>query len=154
MKLNLGCGEFTLPGYCNVDIQPPADVIGDFTKDFDFSDVTEVEMSHVLEHLSWHDTEKVLHTVRLWMKPAGTLRVEVPDMGAIMGRGIWDKATEIAVYGIQSDEGEYHKAGFNAASLRGCLERTGWSVDQVRAFASTHPARPNFPCLEARATAK
>jgi hypothetical protein len=152
VKLNLGCGEFTLPGYCNIDLQPPADVVADF-RELSFSDVEEVEMSHVLEHLSWQDTNAVLHQVRLWMRAGGTLRVEVPDMGMILARGVWDKDAEIAVYGIQSGEGEYHKSGFNAEKLRVCLEHTAWRVDQVRSFASTHPARPGFPCLEARAVA-
>jgi hypothetical protein len=147
-KLNLGCGEFTLPGYINVDIQPPADVIGDFLQ-MEFSAVTDVVMSHILEHISWQETAAVLKKVHSWMVPGGTILVEVPDMDAVMARGTYDQFAEIAIYGIQSAIGEFHLAGFNLGKLTSFLTTAGFTVTSNRAFISDHPARPGFPCIEA-----
>lgn len=152
VKLNLGCGEFTMPGYINVDIKPPADAIGDFTKDFDFHDVEEVVMSHILEHIPWSRTLETLKLVHSWMRPGAQLTVEVPDMQTVFERGVFDVAAQIATYGIQSSEGEYHMAGFTDELLRSALEQCGFTVKETRRFTSEHPARPGFPCLEAVAT--
>lgn len=146
-KLNLGCGEFALPGYINVDLQPPADVIGNFLQ-MEFSDVTDVQMIHILEHVSWQESARTLQLVCSWMVEGGTITVEVPDMEAIMARGTYDYFAEIAIYGIQSAIGEFHLAGFTEAKLRALMTSVGFTVTGSRTFLSEHPARPGFPCLE------
>lgn len=146
-KLNLGCGEYTLPGYINIDIQPPADVIGDFTE-MEFTHVTEIRMTHVLEHLPWVRVPEILHNLRQWMEPEGQVIIEVPDMEAILKRGVYDQWAEILIYGIQSAPGEYHQAGFTMQSLGLKLSDAGFNVVGWRAFPSEHPARPGIPCIE------
>lgn len=56
LKLNLGCGEQSMPGYVNVDIRdlPGVDKIVDFKSQslpFDDDTVEEVYCSHCLEHV-------------------------------------------------------------------------------------------------------
>lgn len=148
-KLNLGCGGFPMEGYINVDLEPPADVIGDFTTDFEFTDVEEVRMHHVLEHISWQRTNGVLRLIHSWMLPESRIIVEVPDMAAIFVRGLFDDYAQVAIYGIQSAPGEFHMAGFTKASLSMALAKAGFANLGARCFASDHPARMDFPCIEA-----
>jgi len=147
-KLNLGCGEFPLEGYTNVDLRPPADVIGDFTTDFDFKDVDEVIMSHVLEHLPWGTTNNVLALVRSWMNSGGKIIIEVPDMAAAFNRGVFDEWAKIVTYGIQDGEGEYHKAGFTLEKLAKNVMECGFELEQGRTFLSEHRMRRGMPCIE------
>jgi hypothetical protein len=87
------------------------------------------------------------------MKPDGTLRIEVPDMGEIMRRGDDDPNWMVYIYGSQSPHaGEFHRSGFTANALTNALQMTGWQNVQTRTFLSEHPYRPNMPCLEATAT--
>jgi predicted SAM-dependent methyltransferase len=146
-KLNLGCGAFTMPGFINIDIQEPADVIGDFTR-MEFSGVDEIVMSHVLEHISWQRTDEVLALVRSWMKRRALLTVEVPDMNAILQRGIYDQVAEIYIYGIQSAIGEFHLAGFTQEKLAYRMEAAAFTVQSSRAFLSETQGRVGLPCVE------
>lgn len=148
MRLNLGSGQYLMPGWVNVDAFCDADIQGDIQL-LDFQDITAVRMSHLLEHISWRQTGPVLDRIRSWMSPGGVLTVEVPDMDAIMARGtahpLWFKY----VFGDQSHDGEYHLAGFTAAMLKDALEQAGWADVAVRRFESHHKGREGMPCLEA-----
>lgn len=152
MKVNLGCGEFPQEGWTNVDLYPPAEVIGDM-RELHFEGVEEVNMDHSLEHISWHDVVALLGNIRSWMVPGGTLRIEVPDMAEIMRRGEGDALWMVYTYGAQSSEGEYHRSGYSVAVLTGLLAQTGWRVSESRCFLSEHKYRPGMPCLEVRASA-
>src|SRR5215471_15260551 len=147
-RLNLGCGKFPLEGWTNVDSHCPAEFQGDF-REMTFTEVHEVRMSHVLEHISWRETVPVLQQIRSWMIPDGKLRLEVPDIAAILARGtvhpLWFKY----VYGDQSHEGEFHRSGFTRDSLAAALTEAGWDFVAVWAFESQHKGREGMPCLEA-----
>lgn len=146
MKLNVGSGQYPLPGYTNIDQYWLADISADF-RDLEFSDVEEIVASHVLEHLPWRETKAALELLAGWLAINGRLIVEVPDMEAMAGREFWAQG----VYGEQSHEGEFHKSGFTAASLRSEIEDVGLKVLATRRFLSKHPARLGFPCIEVRA---
>lgn len=80
-KLNLGCGQFPLTDYVNVDFSPraPADVLCDlshFPYPFTPEGFDGILASHVLEHLP-----DPLAAMREWhrlLKPGGQLLVKVP----------------------------------------------------------------------------
>lgn len=153
MRLNLGSGAYPLEGYTNVDAFTEADIQGDIMA-LDFEDIEEVNLSHVLEHISWRQTVQVLEHIRGWMVPGGRISAEVPDMERILRRGtihpLWFKY----VFGDQSHEGEYHRAGFTATMLWQALYRAGWQVSPtVTAFESTHKGREGMPCLKVTARA-
>lgn len=154
MKLNLGCGQYPLEGYTNIDFDPEAkaDITADFST-LTFEDVEAVEMSHILEHISWQQTEGVLRLIRSWMREGGSIRIEVPNMEYILERAIFDIGAEIAIYGIQSAEGEFHLAGFTRSKLMRQLRENGFEVTGWRQFESTHEMRQGFPCLEVTAVA-
>lgn len=145
-RLNLGCGEFPIEGWINVDLQPPADVVGDFTE-MRFEHVDEVVMSHVLEHIPWTRTVPTLKLIRSWMLPDKRITIEVPDMEAVHERGKFDSYWLLATYGVQSSPGEFHMAGFTRVSLCLALRDAGFRPQDWRHFLSEHESRPGFPCV-------
>lgn len=144
--MNLGCGGYSLDGYTNIDLYPPADIVGDFTS-MDFSDVMDVQMIHSLEHISWLQTPSLLARIRSWLAADGELTVEVPDMAVIMEQGSGNGAWQQWIYGCQAHEGEYHRAGFTNEVLCGLLETAGYTIKNAETFLSDHPMRVGFPCL-------
>lgn len=157
IRVNIGCGRYPLEGWCNIDSDYGvsgtfSDLTGDLF-DFGFAELEAVRMSHVLEHISWRESVRVLSHIHSWMAAGGTLTVEVPDMEEILPRGtehpLWFKY----IYGDQSHDGEYHKAGFTHLMLRHDLEAAGWKVVKMRRFESDHKGREGMPCLEAVARA-
>lgn len=154
MKLNLGSGDYPLDGWTNVDQHRPADVNGDI-RELDFTDVEEIRMDHLLEHLPWTETHHVLARVYGWMRPGATLTIEVPDMKRIMRDA--PKMDALGwltyVYGNQDHPGEFHMAGFTEDSLRATLQSAGFSRVQTRTFLSELGQRRGMPCLEAKAVA-
>jgi hypothetical protein len=147
IRVNLGCGGYSLDGFTNVDLFPPADIVGDFME-MDFTDLEEVVMIHSLEHLPWVQTPAALARIRSWLASGGVLTIEVPDMETIMAYGTGDSRWLSWVYGVQSHIGEHHQAGFTKPLLHGLLELQGYTVTSARTFLSTHPMRVGFPCLE------
>lgn len=146
-KVNLGCGGYPEPGFTNVDLFPPADLVGDFME-MDFEDLSEVTMIHSLEHLPWVRTSEILARIKGWLVPGGILTIEVPDMAEIMRMGTGDSRWISWVYGVQSHAGEHHQAGFTEPLLLGLLELQGYTVMSAITFLSNHPMRVGFPCLK------
>ena len=153
-RLNLGCGKFPLEGWTNVDsdLDSPADVWCDF-RTADFRDLDEVRMSHVLEHLSWRETGDTLRRIKTWMIPGGKLTIEVPDMDLILALGTGHPLWFKYIYGDQTHEGEFHRAGFTEGLLRTHLLSAAFYPVTVECFVSDHQGRIGMPCLLAEATA-
>lgn len=104
MKLNIGSHSVKLDGFLNVDIEPfdGVDVVCDITQvpwKFKFINegenvspmpfsgenfVDEIVMVEVLEHISFHDTVKVLTEIYRVLKPGGKIHIQVPDCGSMM----------------------------------------------------------------------
>jgi len=152
MKLNLGSGNVPLKGYTNVDLVPPADIVGDFLE-MTFSDVEVVEMSHVLEHLPFRQTVPALERVRSWMVDDGALRVEVPDVDVLRAMDPAGGDFQQWWFGSQGAPGEFHCAGFNATTLQWALERAGWHSIGTQTFTSDNFNRVGYPCVSAVAFA-
>lgn len=89
-KLHLGCGNVFLPGYLNVDITTSFRGLDepDFTSDvrhmpdLESHSFDEVYASHVLEHIEFSDVVLTLTEWRRLLRPAGILRLAVPDLDA------------------------------------------------------------------------
>ena len=153
MRLNLGCGHDPLPDWRNVDSHAEeADVVGDI-RELHFHGITEVRMSHVLEHISWRETNDVLKRIHGWMRPLSHLSIEVPDMEQIIKEAPMNPDWLRYFYGSQEHEGEYHRTGFTAISLASAIHKSGFTFAEVIRFRSTNPHRDNMPCLLATAFA-
>lgn len=108
MKLNIGSHNVRVDGFLNVDILPLENVhivmditeipwtakkedghypkgTGEVFGGVFFNDsVEEIIMVEVLEHLSFHDTAKVLKEIHRVLKPGGKIHIQVPDCGSMM----------------------------------------------------------------------
>jgi len=150
-RLNLGSGRYPFDGWTNIDSHCDADIQADF-RELDFAEVEMIRMSHLLEHISWRETDTVLRLVRGWLRDGGVLALEVPDMEAILALGTAHPLWHKYIYGDQSHPGEYHLAGFTNLTLREALASAGFQRIEVRRFCSEHPGREGMPCLEAWGT--
>jgi predicted SAM-dependent methyltransferase len=150
LKLNIGSGRYLLDDWTNIDQWCDADVQADFMT-LHYQDIERIRLSHVLEHFSWRETPDILRRLHGWLRPGGTLDLEVPDMTAIMERGtrhpLWFKY----VYGDQSTPGEYHQAGFTTDMLISALAFAGFHGIRCGRFESQHPGRERMPVIYAEA---
>lgn len=107
MKLNLGAGNRTLPGYLSVDIAPPADVIVDLSKypwPWPDSSISEVFAHEVLEHLpSKRDSMNELWRI---LVPGGLADIWVPT---IRGVGACCDPTHLTFW--SAGDFEYYQKG-------------------------------------------
>jgi hypothetical protein len=95
VRLNLGCCDKHLDGFCNVDRMPPADVIADLTQPWpwDTDSVSEIVADDIFEHLpskihSMNEACRVL-------KPGGLLKLRVPTTD---GRGAFQDPTHCSYW--------------------------------------------------------
>lgn len=108
MKLNIGSHSVRVDGFKNVDILAldNVDIVMDITEIpwvgvdpngkrvegtgevfrgvFMNDSVDEILLVEVLEHISFHDTQKVLREIYRVLKPGGKLHIQVPDCGSMM----------------------------------------------------------------------
>jgi predicted SAM-dependent methyltransferase len=86
--LNLGCGERIHPDWVNLDLHPMTSGVQewDLKEDLPFAEASfdVVYHSHVLEHFSKADGQRLLERCRRVLRPGGTIRVVVPDLERIV----------------------------------------------------------------------
>lgn len=144
-KVNLGSGIYPLEGYLNVDIQEPADAIMDIRRlEFQDNSLDEVISSHVLEHLSMHETIGVIQEMHRVLKSGGLIKIEVPDLEYCLTE--WLNTPEndenkwgfnlMRIFGNQVNEYEYHKTGFTKQRLRNLLEAIGFKNIEIETVDS------------------
>ena len=107
MNLNLGCSDRHFPGFLNVDLAAPADVVADLAQPWPWRDssVDEVRAHDVFEHLpSRVRTMNELHRV---MKPGARATIEVPS--ASKGAGFAQDPTHVSPWCLNSFQ--YFEAG-------------------------------------------
>ena len=95
MKLDIGCGRKTSPGYVGMDISP--EVGAEFVHDWDvlpwpFADgcVDEINASHVLEHTK--DLIAFMNECHRILKKGGTMHVACPYYTSM---GAWQDPTHV-----------------------------------------------------------
>ena len=137
LKLHLGCGWRTTPGWHHRDIAPYPHLdsrgsISDLGL-FEDASVTEIYASHVLEYFDHVQVSDVLAEWRRVMIPkAGTLRVAVPDFNSLCR--IYELTGSVAsvrgpLFGRMEagDDLIYHKSVWDYDSMAGALKEAGFS---------------------------
>src|SRR5215469_9060580 len=119
MKLNLGCGDFPLTGYQNVDIRdlPGVDWVADVRKLPTPQRVVErIYAGHVIEHLG---PDEAVQAIRDWwdiLTPGGDLTIVIPDVDkALMLKERGDLSAAdflLIVGGDQSIPEMHHKSAW------------------------------------------
>lgn len=122
VKFNLGSGGVNLEGYVNIDITTACDFKCDVRDLMEavkkYGRPSEIYSSHLLEHISPHETLGVLRNWLRYLAPGGTIKMQVPDgIKALEGALEAAKATdgmdlfpELVVYGAQRYPGDEHRA--------------------------------------------
>lgn len=137
MKLDIGCGESAREGFIGVDRKTggeayPLRVNNEPVPD---NSVEEIVASHVLEHFGHRHTLAVLKEWVRVLKPAGTLRIAVPNLKYACDHPEHPHF-EGWVMGGQTDNNDYHGALFWPEKLTKLLEEAGlesvepWNSDK------------------------
>lgn len=147
-KLHLGCGNNYKNDYINVDaFSELADLKTNIIdlEPIDNNSVDLIETHHVLEHLSFSDSDNALLTWSKKLKPNGFLIISVPDLDRCCK--VWVKATQDykwntvikMIYGSQEHNGMFHKSGYSPEYLSEKLENNNFNIELV---LENYPDRP------------
>jgi predicted SAM-dependent methyltransferase len=123
LNLNMGSGSNRKQDYVSVDLYTPeADLGIDLTKPLMWDDntVDNIYASHVVEHFSRDEWELVRKEWARVLKPGGCIEIRCPDIVKVCEKFLKnpdDNFTMMQLYGLQSNEGEFHKNGFTYESL-------------------------------------
>lgn len=156
VKLNLGCGTNLLPGFINVDlyVDHPSNGIafrqGDIRHlPFESETADYIVCDNVLEHLPMADVPLALFEMRRVLKPGARCVIMVPDF-TFIAKQFLENATgrfnamvyrwcaEVA-YGIQTNEGEYHRTPMCPEYLKFQLVAAGFSKYGMFMFPAGAP---------------
>jgi len=141
MKLHLGCGDYYLKGYVNIDYpvskhalfsKSLADKHADITKlKYKPNTVDEIRLHHVFEHFPRAITCALVVTWRSWLKSEGILHIEVPD---------FDKSAQIILNPLTTNKDKFvalrHVFGSHEASWANHYE--GWSIKRLTNFLKVY----------------
>ena len=140
LRLHLGCGNVSIPGYVNIDCryQPAVDRVDNIgiLHHYGVRSVDAIYCCHALDHFSRWDYQRVLKRWFDLLKPGGTLRISTPDFHKIVHRYL-DNDEDLrsligSLYAGQEYESNCRKVIFNYAMLREDLIAVGFR--DVRTF--------------------
>lgn len=157
LRVNLGCGHLPLDAYVNVDMRelPGVDAVATVT-DLPFGEgsIEELFSAHLVEHFPLEQMEReVLPYWRSRIRPGGTLRMVLPDAGAMLdgfaaGEIPWEDLREV-LYGGQEYEGDFHFNMYTSETLTKLLGDSGFEDVKIEVAG-----RPNGACLEMQLSAR
>lgn len=145
LGLHLGSGGSKLQGLINCDLfDPRADLAVDATNlsSFDDNSVDLIESHHMIEHLSFVDTESALGEWQRVLCPGGLIILTFPDISAISIQWLFysliypffpkpDKLDYIVkmFVGSQEHKGMFHNNAFDLKRMDRILTEFGFSID-------------------------
>lgn len=149
-KLHIGCGKVYLPpdeGWINCDLfsSVQADIYADMTAlPFDRESFDLLMASHVLEHCQRNMILATLGHWRSLLKRGGTLRLAVPDFGAVVKRyvktGNLPEVTGL-LYGGQNHPRNVHTMTFDEKTLTEALYKVGFASVRAWDWRSTEHSK-------------
>lgn len=156
MRVNLGCGHITAPGYINVDMRnlPGVDVVAEVGNlPFEPDSLDEISSTHLLEHFPQEELRRrLLPYWRGLLKPRGLFRAVTPDGAAMLthaadGSYAFSDFREV-LFGSQDYEGDFHFNLLTPHSLRELVQDAGFVDVDIPA-----QGRRNGQCFEFELTA-
>lgn len=139
VRLHLGSGDKTWPGWVNCDAYSDCDVQTDCRKlpfEYDYAD--EIQSIHFVEHVPRLEVENMLMNWHRVLKPGGKLSIEVPCLDKI-AKNVVDgtKNIRITVLGIFGDPrdkkpGMMHQWCYTGAELSEILHQCGFVGIEVK----------------------
>jgi len=164
-RLNWGCGAHTAAGWINSDVkdEPSVDLVADVREGLPLeSDSIDYAVGiHVLPELAYPELVPALEEVRRVLKPSGTLRLALPDLGRGIDaylRGDEDYfkvgAGEVSSLGgrfiVQMLWYGYSRSLFTTDFALELLEKAGFERASACAFGVTAGDRPEIVELDNR----
>jgi predicted SAM-dependent methyltransferase len=135
MRLEIGCGERPKEGYVHLDNikLPHVEIIdnAETLEKIEDGSCEEILAVQVIEHFSHTKTLSILKTWYQKLAPNGILQLEVPDLKLFCTLWVNGYIKEhwafISIYGEQTYEGNFHKAGFTKEYLHYLLIEAGFN---------------------------
>jgi len=134
IRLNIGAGDVVIPGFTAIDRKFGTEA---FPLEYANDAVEEIRCVHMLEHLSYRDVDLALKEWYRVLKPGGRLRVSVPDVPKVarmLDDETYDPMWRFYLFGGQTDDNDFHRAGFDARVLSKYLTAAGF--ERVRPWTS------------------
>jgi len=141
VKIDVGSGiKSKGDGYIKIDkYDKNADIQADILLlPFENGSVDEVVSSHMIEHLSKMDVHKALKEMHRVLSYDGKLSLEVPDFEWCIKNFLekgenerWDHPIN-TIFGLQENEGEYHKTGFTKDRIKLLLNEVGFYNNNIK----------------------
>ena len=158
VRLHIGCGQQSLPGWINIDNQglPGVDQVLDVRRGLPFSGVATIYAEHFLEHLALDDGLAFLAECRRVLLPDGVLRLSTPNLDWVMlthyrGPGASpDDAREDCFRINRAFHGWGHQFLYNATTLESALGAAGFARADRCSYGKSE--RPELAGLERHET--
>src|SRR3990167_901070 len=148
IKLHLGCGDYWLDGYINIDhgIYGGADMLFFVREGVPFQPevVERIEAYEFLEHFNKHEVFNMLEDWRRVLINGGMVKISVPNMNGLIEKYATDPKDAIdMIYGYEDNPG--HKYGYTKESLQAIFEQHGFK--NIAVEEGSLPERQNEPQL-------
>ena len=158
VRLHIGCGQQSLPGWINIDNQglPGVDQVLDVRRGLPFSGVATIYAEHFLEHLALDDGLAFLAECRRVLLADGVLRLSTPNLDWVMlthYRGPAaspDDAREDCFRINRAFHGWGHQFLYNATTLESVLAAAGFARADRCSYGRSE--RPELAGLERHET--
>ncbi len=121
IKLNLGCGKDIKKNFINIDFykhpNTKIDLVTNLGKKMPFKDcsVDYIYSSHLLEHLTWNEGERLINDCFRILKKGGKIRLLLPDFNKIFKCYINNdiKFFEPFIDNLNNNDFKYYSAVYN-----------------------------------------
>lgn len=131
-KIHLGCGDVILDTWNNVDLYIVRPNVFNYSLDQLHVDENLYDIAyscHALEHVGQKKGKEFLTEWFRVLKPGGILYLCIPDVAGVCAKFNDNPDWFIhCLYGLQSNEGHYHKWGYTEKSIRWALLEIGFQV--------------------------
>jgi predicted SAM-dependent methyltransferase len=148
LRLHLGCGQYHLDGYLNIDYPLTEHTLQEVSVADEFHDLTdmrypaetvdEVRLHHVFEHFPRPRAAALVASWRSWLVKGGVLRIEVPDFDATAALVLDDSAPvrdrRVAIrhiFGSNEAPWATHYDGWSESRLRELMDAFGFEVRET-----------------------
>jgi len=162
LRLNIGCGTQSLPGWINIDClpYPNVDRILDVRRRLPYTDVRFIVAGHFIEHLAFPDAILFLRACRRVLAEDGVLRLSTPNLDWVYltqyRTGLPEGDALRACFTMnRSFYGWGHQFLYNKPALEALLRHAGFAEVRFRApgesghealrGVETHEAYPDAP---------
>ena len=165
LRLHLGCGQYRLPGYVNIDFPLSEHTLQQTSAADEFHDLTdmrypaaavaEIRLHHVFEHFPRPQAAALVASWHSWLEPGGILRLEVPDFDATAAL-VLDPETPVRdrrvairhIFGSNEAPWATHYDGWSEERLLEFMEAFGFQTEEIG--RNEHLATRNIEVTAAR----